>query len=92
MQIYDPTVAGPDRNSRRAGPLVSLEGKTIGLLENGKLNAALLLEETAALFATRHGCKVLPAYSKTNASAPAPAETLARMTKEVDLMLTGLGD
>ncbi len=92
MQVYDPTVTGPDRNNLRAGALAGLEGKTIGLLENGKLNAALLLQETGALFAARHGCKVLPIYSKTNASAPAPAETLARVTEEVDLMITGLGD
>lgn len=92
MQVYDPTVAGPDRNNVRAGALAGLEGKTIGLLENGKLNAALLLQETGALFTARHGCKVLPVYSKVNASAPAPAETLARVTEEVDLMITGLGD
>ncbi len=92
MQIYDPTVTGPERNSKRASALVNLEGKTIGLLENGKLNAALLLEETAALFAARHGCKIFPTYSKANASAPAPAETLARVTQEVDLLITGLGD
>ena len=92
MQIYDPTVTGPERSSTRANALANLEGKTIGVLENGKLNAALLLEETGALFAARHGCKILPTYSKVNASAPAPAETLARVTQEVDLMITGLGD
>lgn len=92
MQIYDPTVTGPERNFRRAQAIKSLEGKTIGILENNKLNAAALLQETAALFAERHGCKVMPIYSKTNASAPAPAEIIARVTEEVDLMITGLGD
>ena len=92
MRIYDPTISGPERNNKRAAALAGLEGKTIGLLENGKLNAAILLEETGALFEARHGCRVRPIYSKTNASAPAPAETLARVTEEVDLMITGLGD
>ena len=92
MQIYDPTVPVPERNHARAPALDSLEGKTIGVLENGKLNAANILGETAALFEARHGCKIVPLYSKNNASAPAPPETLARITKEVDLLITGIGD
>ena len=92
MQIYDPTVPVPERNHVRAPALQSIEGKVIGVLENGKLNAANILIETAALFAARHGCKIMPVYSKSNASAPAPPETLARITKEVDLLITGIGD
>lgn len=92
MQIYDPTVSAPQRDYNRAAPLACLDGKTIGLLENGKLNAVNMLRKTAAIFEQRHGCKIVPIYSKTNASAPAPAETLARVTREVDLMITGLGD
>ncbi len=92
MQLYDPTVPGPERNFSRAPALGSLDGKTIGVLENGKLNAVSMLQETAALFAARHGCEVLPLYSKSNASAPAPAETLAAAAKDVDFLITGLGD
>jgi len=77
---------------RRAPPLASLEGKTIGVLENGKLNAAEMLDEVALLFKERHGCTIRAVYSKSNASAPAPSETLARAAKEVDLLITGLGD
>lgn len=92
MQLYDPTVAGPERNHVRAPALTTLEGKTVGLLENGKLNAAPMMEEIGALFAARHGCTVVPLYSKRNASAPAPAETLQTAAGAVDLLITGLGD
>ncbi|MDA1098749.1 MAG: hypothetical protein O2967_07155 [Proteobacteria bacterium] len=92
MQLYDPTVTGPERNYARAAQLSSLEGKTIGLLENGKLNAVNMLRETAALFEQRHGCTVLPLFSKSNASAPAPSETIRAAADEVDFLLTGLGD
>lgn len=92
MQLYDPTVRGPDRDFSRAKALASLEGKTVGYLENGKLNAANLCRETAELFAARHGCEIAPVYSKTNASAPAPAEILAKAADEVDFLITGLGD
>ncbi|MBT3534326.1 MAG: hypothetical protein HN478_10640 [Rhodospirillaceae bacterium] len=92
MQLYDPTVTGPERNYARAAALVSLEGKTIGLLENGKLNAVNMLRETALLFEQRHGCTILPVFSKTNASAPAPSETIQAAANDVDFLITGLGD
>ena len=92
MQIYDPTVQGPERHAVRAAALASLDGKTIGILENGKLNAENLLRETAQVFADRHGCRIHPVYSKTNASAPAPAETLSEAAARVDFLVTGLGD
>jgi predicted RNA polymerase sigma factor len=92
MRLYDPTSAGPERSLSRAVALAGLQGRTIGILENGKLNAAELLGEVAQLFASRHGCTVRAVYSKSNASAPAPAETLARAAAEVDFLITGLGD
>jgi hypothetical protein len=92
MQLYDPTTSGPQRNLSRAAPLTNLDGKTIGILENGKLNATEMLRELALLFEERHGCKVRPVYSKSNASAPAPAQTLMKAAEEVDFLITGLGD
>ena len=92
MQLYDPTSSGPERNLARAAALSAIEGKTIGILENGKLNAPEMLGEIAALFTTRHGCTIRAVYSKSNASAPAPSETLAQAAGEVDFLITGLGD
>lgn len=92
MQLYDPTASGPQRVAFRAPPLASLDGVTIGILENGKLNAPEMLREVAALFAQRHGCTVRPLYHKANASAPAPKEILERAVQEVDFLITGLGD
>ena len=92
MQLYDPTSSGPERTLSRAAALSALDGKTIGILENGKLNAVEMLREVAALFEARHGCIVHPVYSKSNASAPAPAGVLARAVGEVDFLVTGLGD
>jgi hypothetical protein len=92
LRLYDPTSSGPERILFRAPPLSGLEGKTIGILENGKLNAVDMLREVASLFETRHGCVVRPIYSKSNASAPAPAGILTRAVGEVDFLITGLGD
>jgi hypothetical protein len=92
MQLYDPTSSGPERHLARAAAMASLEGKTIGILENGKLNAPEMLQAVADLFVQRHGCIVHAMYSKSNASAPAPAEILAQAVREVDFLITGLGD
>jgi hypothetical protein len=92
MQLYDPTTSGPQRELFRAPSLTCLDGKTIGILENGKLNATQMLRELARLFEERHGCKVRAVYSKSNASAPAPAQILTKAAEEVDFLITGLGD
>ncbi len=92
MRLYDPTSSKTQRHLLRAPALGDLQGKTIGILENGKLNAELMLREVAVLFEARQGCTVRAVYSKSNASAPAPAETLAKAVREVDFLITGLGD
>ena len=92
MRLYDPTSSGPERALIRAPALSTLEGLSIGILENGKLNVAEMLHEVALLFSERNGCTVRAVYSKFNPSAPAPAETLAKAASEVDFLITGLGD
>jgi hypothetical protein len=92
MLLYDPTVTGPELSNARAVAVQTIEGKKIGILENGKLNAVNMLRETAVLFEQRHGCTIESIYTKSNASAPAPAETLNAAAENVDFLITGLGD
>ena len=92
MQLYAPTSTTATRKRTRAPALTSLEGARIGILENGKLNAEEMLNEVAELFVQRHGCTVVKLASKKNASAPAPANTLAGVAPEVDFLITGLRD
>jgi hypothetical protein len=92
MQLYSPMSTTPKRKSVRAPVLSSIDGLRIGVLENGKLNAEEMLNEVAALFVQRHGCTVHMLSSKSNASAPAPANTLVKLAQDVDFLITGLGD
>ena len=92
MQLYSPLSTTPKRKAFRAPALATIDGMRIGVLENGKLNAVEMLREVAALFEARHGCTLGRVYSKTNASAPAPAGVLAQAAVEVDFLITGLGD
>ena len=92
MQLYDPTVTGPERHYVRAPALANLQGKTVGILENGKLNALNMLREIAVLFEQRNGCTIAPVFAKANPSAPASPETLQNAAEKVDFLITGLGD
>jgi len=92
MQLYSPMSTTPKRKALRAPALDKLEGMRIGVLENGKLNAEEMLNEFAQLFVQRHGCVVRTLASKSNASAPAPSNTLVKVAQEVDFLITGLGD
>ena len=92
MQLYSPLSTTPKRKAFRAPALASIDGARIGVLENGKLNAEEMLNEVAQLFVQRNGCTIRTLASKSNASAPAPANTLVKVAQEVDFLITGLGD
>jgi len=92
MQLYSPMSTTPKRKSVRAPAFATIDGLRIGVLENGKLNAEEMLNEVAQLFVQRNGCTIRTLASKSNASAPAPANTLVKVAQEVDFLLTGLGD
>ncbi|MAM81086.1 MAG: hypothetical protein CMP89_10045 [Gammaproteobacteria bacterium] len=92
MKLVNPTVNSSQLAHERAPALVDLKNKTIGLLSNRKLNADLLLQETADCLKRRHGGKVLDIRYKSNPSAPAPTETLTGLSPECDYLLTATGD
>ncbi len=92
MKLIDPTVKSAAHNCVGAPRLENVDGKTIGLLSNGKVNAELLLCETAELFRARNHCVILDVASKTNASAPAPGGILKDLALACDFLITAMGD
>ena len=92
MKLVDPTVTFSQPDNERAPPLSDLKNKTIGVLSNRKLNADLLLQETAACLLRRHGGSIVTMQHKNNPSAPAPTETLTGLSPECDYLLTATGD
>ena len=79
MRLYDPTSSTPQRTLSRAAAIASLDGRTMGVLENGKLNAVEMLRELAALFEAHQGCTLRAVYSKSNPSAPAVCMTASAL-------------
>ncbi|HYV60243.1 MAG TPA: hypothetical protein VFA62_09270 [Acidimicrobiia bacterium] len=70
----------------------SLDGLTVGVLENGKPNARLLLQTVADALAEQVGTRVGPVIGKHSAAEPADAEVLDNLRRTAQVVLTGSGD
>ncbi|WP_232665863.1 UGSC family (seleno)protein [Pseudonocardia sp. TRM90224] len=93
--ILDPTggaravAAAGQRAPRRA----DLAGARIGLLENTKHNADLLLAEVGRLLVAEHGAaEVVLVKTKTAFALPAADELIAEFAQACDVVVTGVGD
>lgn len=90
MKVYAPDGAvGPPAASLAPAPPV-LAGKRIGVLDNSKPNAGLLLGRMAERLAARTGASV-KVVERKNAALPAPDDVLARLA-ETQVVLTGSAD
>jgi hypothetical protein len=93
--IMDPT--GQTEKDTTAGLALAprrgdLSGATVGLLENGKQNARLFLEEVAGILHERYGVGEAKLRRKEVFSAPAPPELIDELSAESDVVVIGIGD
>jgi hypothetical protein len=95
IKIYAPDGAvGAEPITLAPSPSV-LTGLRIGVLDNLKPNARLLMVRTAEQIAERTGAVVTLVTDKgpgANSATPCTPEVFDRLTKEVDLVLTGSAD
>jgi hypothetical protein len=89
MKVWSPFSGGQTRIGRLAPRKPSLAGLTIGVLDNSKPNAGVLLHRVAELLAARTGGSVR-GWSKP--SAARPAEILDDIAKDAHVVLTGSAD
>jgi hypothetical protein len=92
IHLIDPkgNLNQPQRS--HAPRLGTFEGLTIGLLSNQKVNADVLLNEVATLFAEEHGCKALTLVEKHNTSLPADPALLRDLSERADFLIVAAGD
>ena len=69
-----------------------LAGLRLGILDNRKPNARLLLTQLAERLAQRTGARVALVMEKANAAVRCEPEVLDRLSKETDVILTGSAD
>jgi hypothetical protein len=68
-----------------------LSGRRIGILDNRKPNADVLLERLAERLVERTGATVVRVDTK-NAAIPCDDQVLGLLAEEVDVILTGTAD
>jgi hypothetical protein len=70
----------------------SLQGKTIGVLDNSKPNADKLAERLAELLKERYGVANVITRRKLTAQQGAPKQYIEELAGQADFVLAGLGD
>jgi hypothetical protein len=92
--VLDPTGRSSARSTDAtlAPRPAELSGLRIGLLENTKHNAALLLDELAGHLEKEHGARAVLRRTKTAFALPMPDELREEFVAECDVVLVGVGD
>jgi hypothetical protein len=91
MTVLDPTTESEAEPLALAPSPGTLEGRTIGLLDNGKANAAGLLGHVEVILREAHHVREVVRLRKPDFSRPAPASLVVRLA-ECDAVITGVGD
>jgi hypothetical protein len=90
MKVLSPFGVTPDTVKPLTKRRPSLAGLRIGILDNSKPNADVLLGRVAELLAARAGGATIQRWSKPGASHP--AAMIDEIVASVDVVLTGSAD
>ena len=92
-EIFDPRGTVETASRPLAERKTALDGLRLGILDNSKWNANKLLRGAEAALSEEINFASVNYYVKTHGfSSDAPAELIARMVEENDIVLTAIGD
>jgi len=77
---------------RLAPRLSTLQGTTIGLIDNHKRNADVYLEELGRLLQAHYGVARVVTYRKISQSLPTPGEVLDHLARTCDALIHAVAD
>ncbi len=89
--IFDPTDRAVGQGFDWA-PRSGLKNKVVGLLDNGKTNADVLLEALGRLLVAEQGAREVVRVRKPSPYRAAPEEVIEALAKQADLVVAGIGD
>jgi hypothetical protein len=91
--LFDP-VGSTSTSQQTLAPrrIKELQGRTVGLLLNGKDNADHLLDGIGDLLRERHQIGDVVRERKPNASRPVPDDLAKQMAERCDVVVTAIGD
>lgn len=90
MDVLNPVVAGSTAVKPLAPRRRDLRGARIGILDNSKPNAGVLMRRVAELLAERTGAASIATWQKPGASRP--AQMIEAVAAGADVVLTGSAD
>jgi hypothetical protein len=92
VRLLDPT-AKPSQEVQPLAPRpLALRGKRIGILDNTKSNADVLMLRLAELLCQQHGAVEIVHRRKAHAAIGATDELCADLVRRCDAVLVGSGD
>jgi urease gamma subunit len=91
LPFIDPTAGGSRAKIALAPRPIDLAGKTIGLLDNTKEQADVILETVADVLRERYGVAKVIIRRKEFFSKPATEALINEMAKEVQVAAAALG-
>jgi hypothetical protein len=91
IRVLDPTAEEVAATTTGAAQLASLEGRTVGLLDNGKIRVRELLDHVEEMLRSHYGVAQVLRFRKPDASRPAPPEVMAHL-KRCEAVISAVGD
>jgi hypothetical protein len=91
LRVLDPRLDAEGEPMTLAMPLRSLEGTTVGLLDNAKIGTAVLFDHVQSILASRFGVREFIRRRKPDSSRPAPPEMLGELSA-ADAIISAIGD
>jgi len=91
LGFIDPTASGSHLKIAMAPRPVDLVGKVVGLLDNTKEQADIILETVAETLRSRYGVAKVIIRRKEHYSKPATGAMIDDMAKEVQVAAAALG-
>jgi len=91
IRVLDPRLDPEGEAPRMAAPLASLDGATVGLLDNAKIGTERFFDHLEAMLRAKSGIRDVIRRRKPDSSRPAPKELLAEMAS-VDALVSAVGD
>ena len=91
MNFIDPTAGGDEAKILRAPRPMDLAGKVVGLLDNTKEQADIILATLGEALRERHGVARIVIRRKEHYSKPAAPAIIDDMTNEVEVAIAAVG-
>lgn len=92
IQILDPRPEDTPEELGVSSRIASLQGKTIGLLENRKYHADAFLQELQQVLEQDYGAQKVVYAAKFTFSMPCADETIDALVAECDAVVHGIAD